>query len=505
MVRHSSRTARKRAAGGQCRDWRRLLRRLRRDPGRSRRLLIRAGSARAYYVGVAGEGGEVSAVCVLPRGTQEGTTLSIDRSFTVIANQPSAFTLYSTMARGDAVNALVTFTGDDDVYRHAPLVTALRFGKRSRQVPLAVRLTASFTETGTLELWCESTTTEHRWRLSFNLRGAEADPLNEDADDDNEGGSVVIPDAALVAAHGLVRSAFTESLDGMAPGALIGALENALGHGKQAWPLPALRSLADVLIDVQEGRRISAAHEARWLNLAGFCTRPGIGAPLDPWRMSELRKIYLAGIVSTRDTQCQVEWLVLWQRVAAGLTAGQQRELAPRVAGQLGIGLKKPARLNPQLEREAWRLLGSLERLEAGQRTRLGDELVARIDRDPRNAARLWALGRIGARLPTYGPLNSVVSATHVARWIERLLELREISFDVAAAVVQLGALTGDPVRDLQPEVRERAVARLSAAGVPAEALVPLREFVPVNPATAGQAFGDPLPEGLRLEADARP
>ena len=136
---------------------------------------------------------------------------------------------------------------------------------------------------------------------------------------------------------------------------------------------------------------------------------------------------------------------------------------------------------------------------------KLGDELVARIDRDPRNAARLWALGRIGARLPTYGPLNSVVSATHVARWIERLLELREISFDVAAAVVQLGALTGDPVRDLQPEVRERAVARLSAAGVPAEALVPLREIVPVNPATAGQAFGDPLPEGLRLQADARP
>ena len=73
--------------------------RLRSDPGRSRRLLIRAGSARAYYIGVAGEG--VTAVCVMPRGTQEGTHFTIDRDFTVIANEPSAFTLYSAMDRDD--------------------------------------------------------------------------------------------------------------------------------------------------------------------------------------------------------------------------------------------------------------------------------------------------------------------------------------------------------------------------------------------------------------------
>jgi hypothetical protein len=37
-----------------------------------------------------------------------------------------------------------------------------------------VRLTVLFTEVGTLELWCESKTTEHRWRLQFNLRAQEA-------------------------------------------------------------------------------------------------------------------------------------------------------------------------------------------------------------------------------------------------------------------------------------------------------------------------------------------
>jgi hypothetical protein len=62
---------------------------------------------------------------------------------------------------------------DEEVYRHAPLVTSLRYGQRSRRVPLKVRLSLLFTEVGTIELWCESVTTEHRWRLQFNLRAQE--------------------------------------------------------------------------------------------------------------------------------------------------------------------------------------------------------------------------------------------------------------------------------------------------------------------------------------------
>jgi hypothetical protein len=474
--------------------------RLRADPVRSKGLLIRAGSARAYYIGVAGE--TASAVCVMPRGTQEGTRTAIDHNFTVIANQPSAFTLYSAMSRADPLNAVVTFAPEDEVHQHAPLVTALRFGKRSRRVPLAVRLTSAFTETGTLELWCESITTEHRWRLSFNLRHAEASPLDDDGaeEDEEEADQVVIPGEALAAAQSLIRGVF----DGAdSPATLVGAIENALGHGKQAWPLPSLRSLADILIELAEGRRKGPAHEVRWLNLVGFCTRPGFGAPLDPWRITELRKVYLAGLVFAKEIQCQVEWLVLWQRVVGGFTTGQQMELAQRVIGQLGVGQKKPVRLNSQIERESWRLLGTSERLDAGLRVRLGDDLAARLARDPRNAARIWSLGRMGARVPLYGPLNSVVPAAVAERWTERLLGLRDVTADVAAAVVQLAALTGDPARDVSPGLRERAAAALSTAGIQEAALAPLRQVVPAGRTAANHAFGEPLPEGLRLERDA--
>ena len=84
----------------------------------------------------------------------------------------------------------------------------------------------------------------------------------------------------------------------------------------------------------------------------------------------------------------------------------------------------------------------------AGQRAELGDELIARIGREPRNASWLWAIGRFGARLPLYGPLNCVVAPAVAERWIQTLLQLKELSADAASAIAQIGARTDDPARD---------------------------------------------------------
>lgn len=464
-----------------------------------RRLLIRAGAPRAYYIGIAdGVGG--SAVCVMPRGTEEGTHATIDRAFSVVANQPATFTLSSSLTRTDPLGAVVRFDPGDDVHQHAPLVTALRYGRRSRRVPLAVRLAVACTGTGTLELWCESQATGHRWRLAFSLRAAEREPAADEAGPEDEGeASVVVAEESLRAAQALLRGVFGEAGGEVPPGSLAGALETAAGYARSSWPLPILRALADVLLETAGGRRRSAAHEARWLNLAGFCGRPGMGAPADPWRAGELRKVYAAGLLFPKDVQCQVEWLVLWQRVAAGFTPGQQQELAQRTAAQLGIGQKKGPRLNPQVEREAWRLLASLERIDAGRRIAFGDELAARVRREPRNTARVGALGRFGARTPLYGPLNTVVSPAAAERWIDLLLGLREISREAAAAIVQIGALTGDPVRDLSAAIRDRARVRLAEAGAAAALLRPLQEVVPEEARRGVDASGEALPEGLRL------
>jgi molecular chaperone DnaK (HSP70) len=474
--------------------------RLRQDPAASRRLLIRAGSARCYYIGVQAEDGVQSAVCILPRGSEEGSRFELDRRFSIQTNRPAAFTLYSSRFRQDAVSDVVSFSNEDEIETHAPLVTTLRFGKRSRSVPLDVRLAATFTETGTLELWCESTTTEHRWRLAFNLRGVEADPLEEgDADAEPEATSIVITDAAVDAAVALLHDVFGATRS-RSPQSLIGDLENALGHGKAEWPLPVLRRLADVLIELERGRAAGAAYEARWLNLAGFCLRPGFGSASDDWRVSELRKVYAAGLVFPREVQNQVEWIVLWGRAGGGFSAGQQAELAQRMGAQLGLSAKKPARLNPQIERESWRLLASLERLDARQKVRLGDELLARLNREPRNATWLWALARFGARAPLYGPLNTVIPARDAERWARQLLQQKELTADVAESVAGIGARTGDAARDISEDAAGEFADRLAAAGF-TSAAERLRSVLHADQAQSGRVFGESLPHGLQLHA----
>src|SRR6516164_1084579 len=138
---------------------------------RGRGLRVKAGSARTYYIGTRTEG---TAVCVLPVGTNEGTTLQLDREFSVLANRPVSFNLFSSTVRHDSHGAVVELD-PEQIHRHAPLTTLLRYGKKLQETELTVRLTVSFTEVGTLELWCESVSSSHRWRLQFELRGGSAD------------------------------------------------------------------------------------------------------------------------------------------------------------------------------------------------------------------------------------------------------------------------------------------------------------------------------------------
>jgi hypothetical protein len=296
----------------------------------------------------------------------------------------------------------------------------------------------------------------------------------------------------------MIRGVFTGRAGAVPPDALVSEIEGALGHGKASWPLPTIRAMADVLLEVTAGRTRSAALEARWLNLTGFCIRPGFGSASDPFRIGELRKIYMAGLAFPREIQNQVEWIVLWQRVAAGFSTGQQRELAQRISGGLGLGQARRPRLNPQIERESWRLLASLERLDASHRARLGDELVERVRREPRNPSWLWAIGRLGARIPLYGPLNAVVPPATAERWLRTVLGVKEITPDVAAAIVEIGARTDDPARDLSADVVDEAAARLEAGGSGA-ASRQLRTAPLDRTRDAARVFGESLPEGLRL------
>src|SRR5450755_1857153 len=128
-------------------------------------LLVRGGLPRAYYVGV----GESSAVCLVPRGAEEGQTLELDsQDLHLVANKPVSFRLYSSLTRvDDKVGDTIVSTGD--LHLHAPLNAVIRFGKSGERL-VPVKLRAHLTEVGTLEVWADSKISDHHWRLQFELR-----------------------------------------------------------------------------------------------------------------------------------------------------------------------------------------------------------------------------------------------------------------------------------------------------------------------------------------------
>ncbi len=472
---------------------------------------VKAGSGHAYYIGLRAPEPErpTPAVCVLARGTDEGTNARIDHSFTVMTNRSVSFALYSSTIRSDRTGDVVDLAPDEPIREHSPLVTVLRYGRKSRQVELPVTVSVAFTEVGTLELWCESRSSEHRWRLQFQLRGAADDVPTDDRDDTESSASetlatpdAFVSDAAIAEGELAVRSVFEGTSSEVTAETLVAHLEHTVGFGKIAWPLAVIRRFADVLIEIAAERRKSATLEARWLNLFGFCLRPGFGAAKDPWRIGQARTVYAAGLAFPGAVQNRVEWLVLWDRVAGGFSAGQQRELAHRVIGALGLGGKKVPRLNPQEERESWRLAASLERLDVATRIKIGDELVRRVRRAATDASLLWAIGRVGARTPFYGPLSSVVPPHDAARWLDVLLTVKITSADLIAAIVQIAGVTGDSLRDLDEGERRRAGARLHDLGAGDEALRALEQPIVRSAVDASRVFGEPLPSGLRLAGE---
>ena len=337
---------------------------------------VRAGNARSYYIGLPSSNG-LQGICVLPAGVEEGTTLPLlNREFSVLANRPVSFTLYSSRTRHDA-HGEVASLDEADVHRHAPLGTMLRYGRKLRELYLIVRIRASFTEVGTLELWCESRDTQHRWRLQFELRGEEAQAEQLDTAKPQPlpapSPAVTDSDATVESAAQLIHNVFGGSADGeaLAPGTLANQIEAALGAKRDSWPISAIRRFSDILIEVAAGRKESPRYEVRWLNLSGFCLRPGFGVPGDDARVKHVRTIASNETVFADDLQCQVELLVLLRRIAGGINASEQQALYRKLIGR--ADLRKKGRVNRQLEYERWRLLASLEHLLGSDRASLGD------------------------------------------------------------------------------------------------------------------------------------
>jgi hypothetical protein len=192
--------------------------------------------------------------------------------------------------------------------------------------------------------------------------------------------------------------------------------------------------------------------------------------------------------------------LVLLRRIAGGINASEQHALYRKHKSLPG---SKKKRINRQLEYEKWRLLGNLEHLQGSIRASLGNELVAKIRKEPGDAIWLWSLGRMGARIPLYGPLHSVVEPEIAGHWLKALLDLSTLKAAADSAIVLIARRTDDRSRDIHEAIREQTISRLMALGIGEETIQVLSKYVPPERADAVRTFGESLPPGLQVSSSS--
>ena len=461
-------------------------------------VLVRGGLPRTYYIGL-GEprDGAIPAVCLVPRGAEEGATLEIDNdALQLVANRPVSFRLFSSLTRSeDHLGDVIEFPADEsELHRHAPLHAVIRFGKKAEERLIPVKLGARLTEIGTLETWCESKISDNRWRLQFELRKTAkpegAVPATE------RKAAAVISEPALKSSLELISAVFSPTAKSpIAPEELPARLEQTMGLGRNSWPLSAIRQMADTFLGNADARKKSPAYEMRWLNLCGFCLRPGFGYPGDDFRVEQARRLFSAGLTYANQVQCEIDWWIFWGRVAGGLNRNQQTDTYQRLSSfLLPRGSKKPQRVNPSMFREMWRTAASLELLPIGTKIELGEALIKRVKAGDFKESEVWCLSRLGARNLFYGPINLVIPPTTVTRWVETLLPVPT----AGEALASMARATQDPTRDLSPATRDtvgRKLERLPQA----ERLLAVFEGEEEDDRALGRIFGEELPSGLVL------
>ncbi|MES1184955.1 MAG: Hsp70 family protein [Myxococcales bacterium] len=474
-------------------------------------LRIGSGTPRGFYVAV-DERAARRALCVVPRGAREGERHAArSGGLWLRVGQPVRLELYtSDNAASHEPGDVVVL--DDEFVPLPPVTTVFARGVAdpAEQADLEVALEGELSAIGTVELACVELNplegrAARRFRLAFELRQAEPAPAGAPSQPPTPSRP---PPPRLNEALEAVRRVFGEGRTDVKEREskdLPRELERLLGE-RRSWTLETNRALFDALAEGRTARRRSEDHERVFWMLAGYCLRPGFGAPFDDQRVAQLVPLFDAGIAAAARARGWPQFWIAWRRIVAGLREETQTRLL-----SLLEPFWAPAELKAKRSKslkaaepsfEMLELMASLERVPAERRKQLGDWLIEHTFRD--HDARLWsALGRIGARVPGYASAHHVVSPLAAENWLTHLLSERWHEVPTAAVTAaQLARLTNDRARDVSPATRAEVVRRLEAVSAAPDLVASVRDFVPLVDSERAAWFGEELPIGLRLAVE---
>lgn len=140
---------------------------------------IRGGTARSYYVGIETSGLAIPgaprplhALCVVPRGMEEGTEADVPSGeIGLVVGEPAQFRFFSSAVRkDDHPGDVLTRWEHDELTETDPLEATLPADELDEGHYVPVHFQSRITELGMFELWCVSTKGDHRWKLEFSVR-----------------------------------------------------------------------------------------------------------------------------------------------------------------------------------------------------------------------------------------------------------------------------------------------------------------------------------------------
>jgi molecular chaperone DnaK (HSP70) len=474
---------------------------------RGARLKIGGGSARSYFLLIDkadnADAMPRQGVCLLPRGAGEGQEIVLDeRRFALRLGQPVRFHLVSSSADTPFRAGVLSDLDGESFVDLPPLMAALEQDDSQGEVAeVEVELVTRLTEVGTLKIECVSLAdSTRRWNVEFQIR--------RDLARQRQAGStapVSLP-LGFEAARALIAGVFGQSnkqFDPRAVKTLRNDLDKLLGK-REGWDTPLLRALFDAVLEGQQKRRRSEAHERVWFNLAGYGLRPGFGYPLDDWRIQQIWPLYRQGLQFDKGNPAWSNWWVFWRRAAGGLDQQQQQQLFDAMARYLDPAVLRNRKLLAELQTRAYddmvQLVASLERLPIDTKIQVGNWLLERLEKKGEPLTSWWALGRIGARVLFHRSAHNVIPPEVAQSWLQRLLkEDWKKNQQIAFAAVMLSRMSGDRSRDLEPQERDRVIAKLQDARAPALWLELVSEARELNEAETQLIFGEKLPSGLKL------
>ncbi len=276
-------------------------------------------------------------------------------------------------------------------------------------------------------------------------------------------------------------------------------LEKTLGP-RESWPLPLLRTLFDALLARAKRRRRSAEHERVWLNLAGWCLRPGLGAELDGWRLEQLWPLYAQGLGHSQEGANWTEWWVLWRRVAAGLDEAQQMQVLEDVAGRMQQTVQRGAKSRWGSYDDMLRLFAAMEAVPWQYRQEMGRWMLERLKRPDEPPHTWWAIGRLAARAPLAANAHLVMPPEAAQEFLQATLAQDWRKNEQAMfAAVQIARMTGERLLDLDEAQRARVLDKLRASGAPERWLAQVAQVQEMNAEDRRLSLGDSLPPGLVL------